>query len=127
MIEAAKFPRPIARILSNSEVRPSRGKERHIAAPRTAVNTGNGTQAALDFRWLAGLLSPEEVADGRTCLIWCSALWWIHAKAIFGAATRIGELKRRNVFRVGAAYAIVAWLLVEVASVVLPNLISIIM
>ncbi len=34
----------------------------------------------------------------------------------------IAELKRRNVFRVGVAYAIVAWLLVEVASVVLPNL-----
>ncbi len=31
----------------------------------------------------------------------------------------IAELKRRNVFRVGVAYAIVAWLLVEVASVVL--------
>jgi hypothetical protein len=34
----------------------------------------------------------------------------------------IAELKRRNVFRVGAAYAIVAWLLIEVASVVLPAL-----
>ena len=33
----------------------------------------------------------------------------------------IDELKRRNVFRVGAAYAIVSWLLVEVASVVLPT------
>jgi TolB-like protein/Tfp pilus assembly protein PilF len=33
----------------------------------------------------------------------------------------IAELRRRNVFRVGAAYAIVAWLLVEVASVVLPT------
>ncbi len=32
------------------------------------------------------------------------------------------ELKRRNVFRVGVAYAIVAWLLIEVASVVLPAL-----
>ncbi len=32
------------------------------------------------------------------------------------------ELKRRNVFRVGVAYAIVAWLLIEVASVVLPSL-----
>jgi TolB-like protein/Tfp pilus assembly protein PilF len=31
------------------------------------------------------------------------------------------ELKRRNVFRVGVAYAIVSWLLVEVASVVLPT------
>jgi TolB-like protein/Tfp pilus assembly protein PilF len=31
------------------------------------------------------------------------------------------ELKRRNVFRVGVAYAIVAWLLVEVASVILPT------
>ena len=33
----------------------------------------------------------------------------------------ITELKRRNVFRVGVAYAIVAWLLVEVASVALPT------
>ena len=33
----------------------------------------------------------------------------------------VAELKRRNVFRVAAAYAIVAWLLVEVASVVLPT------
>ena len=33
----------------------------------------------------------------------------------------IAELKRRNVFRVGAAYGIVAWLLVEVASVVMPT------
>ncbi len=30
------------------------------------------------------------------------------------------ELKRRNVFRVGAAYAVVAWLLVQVADVVFP-------
>jgi hypothetical protein len=33
----------------------------------------------------------------------------------------IAELKRRNVFRVGVAYAIVGWLLVEVASVVMPT------
>ena len=33
----------------------------------------------------------------------------------------IAELNRRSVFRVGAAYGIVAWLLVEVASVVLPT------
>ena len=33
----------------------------------------------------------------------------------------IAELKRRKVFRVGAAYAIVAWLLVEVASIELPT------
>ncbi len=32
----------------------------------------------------------------------------------------IAELKRRNVFRVGVAYVIVAWLLVEVSSVLLP-------
>ena len=34
----------------------------------------------------------------------------------------IAELKRRNVFRVGVVYGIVGWLLVEVASVVLPGL-----
>ncbi len=32
------------------------------------------------------------------------------------------ELRRRNVFRVAVAYAIVGWLLLEVASVVLPAL-----
>ena len=31
-----------------------------------------------------------------------------------------GELKRRNVFRVGVAYAAVGWLLVQVADVVFP-------
>jgi TolB-like protein/Tfp pilus assembly protein PilF len=34
----------------------------------------------------------------------------------------IAELRRRNVFRVGVAYAIVGWLLIEVASVILPAL-----
>jgi TolB-like protein/Flp pilus assembly protein TadD len=33
----------------------------------------------------------------------------------------IGELKRRNVVKVGAAYLIVAWLLIQVASTVLPT------
>jgi TolB-like protein len=32
-----------------------------------------------------------------------------------------GELRRRNVFKVGAAYAIVAWLLIQVAGQVLPT------
>jgi TolB-like protein/Tfp pilus assembly protein PilF len=32
------------------------------------------------------------------------------------------ELKRRNVFRVGAAYAVVAWLLIEVSDTVFPRL-----
>jgi hypothetical protein len=34
----------------------------------------------------------------------------------------VAELKRRNVFRVGVAYAIVAWLLIEVASVIFSGL-----
>ena len=34
----------------------------------------------------------------------------------------LAELKRRNVYRVGAAYAIVAWVLVQVASVFVPAL-----
>ena len=32
-----------------------------------------------------------------------------------------GELRRRNVVKVGAAYAIVAWLLIQVASILLPT------
>jgi len=31
--------------------------------------------------------------------------------------TFIRELKRRNVFKVGVAYAIAAWLLIQVASI----------
>jgi TolB-like protein/class 3 adenylate cyclase/Tfp pilus assembly protein PilF len=31
------------------------------------------------------------------------------------------ELKRRNVFRVGAAYSVVAWLLIQAASIILPT------
>ena len=34
----------------------------------------------------------------------------------------IAELKRRNVFRVGVAYAIAGWLLIEVASAIFPGL-----
>ena len=33
----------------------------------------------------------------------------------------ITELKRRNVFRVGAAYGVMGWLLIEIASVLLPT------
>jgi len=32
-----------------------------------------------------------------------------------------GELKRRNVFKVGAAYVVVAWLLIQVTDIVLPT------
>ena len=34
----------------------------------------------------------------------------------------LAELRKRKVFRVAAAYAVVAWLLVQVAAVVLPAL-----
>ncbi len=34
----------------------------------------------------------------------------------------IAELKRRNVFRVGAAYGIVAWVLIEVSHTAFPTL-----
>lgn len=33
----------------------------------------------------------------------------------------LGEIRRRKLFRVAAAYAIVAWLLIEVASIILPT------
>ena len=37
----------------------------------------------------------------------------------------IQELKKRHVFKVGAAYAIVAWLLVQAADVFVPPLVKI--
>jgi hypothetical protein len=36
--------------------------------------------------------------------------------------TFFAELKRRNVFRVAAAYAVIAWLLVEVSDTIFPRL-----
>jgi len=36
-------------------------------------------------------------------------------------ASLLSELRRRNVFKVGAAYAVVGWIVVEIASVVLPG------
>ncbi len=36
------------------------GVERHIAAPRTAPSTGNGTQAALNSGWVDGFLSGSK-------------------------------------------------------------------
>jgi len=33
----------------------------------------------------------------------------------------LGEIKRRNVFRVAVAYAAISWLLIQVASVVNPG------
>ena len=35
--------------------------------------------------------------------------------------TFVSELKRRNVFRVAAAYAVVAWIIIEAGSVLLPT------
>ncbi|MFP6829844.1 MAG: hypothetical protein VCC36_12535 [Gammaproteobacteria bacterium] len=32
----------------------------------------------------------------------------------------LGEIKRRKIFQVAAVYAVVAWLLIQVADVVLP-------
>lgn len=40
--------------------------------------------------------------------------------ALFGQI-RLGELRRRNIFKVSLAYALVSWLLVQVADVILPT------
>lgn len=40
--------------------------------------------------------------------------------ALFGQI-RLGELRRRNIFKVSLAYAIVSWLLVQIADVILPT------
>ncbi len=99
------------------------------------VHTGSRLQARNPIRAIYG---APGVIRGRAFPmgVLCSMRKRIEAK--FGVTSRISpgrsesagaalmsliaELKRRNVFRVGAAYAIVAWLLVEVASVVLPTL-----
>jgi hypothetical protein len=37
------------------------GAQRHIAAPRTAPNTGNGTQAALNIQWVGWLAEHRRM------------------------------------------------------------------
>ncbi|MBW2494042.1 MAG: winged helix-turn-helix domain-containing protein [Deltaproteobacteria bacterium] len=86
-----------------------------VQKARQAVGDDGGHQAVIHtehgkgFRFVAevtDLSGPEKVrseATGATQLPF------------------IAELKRRNVFRVAVAYGIVAWLLVEIASVVLPT------
>jgi TolB-like protein/DNA-binding winged helix-turn-helix (wHTH) protein/Tfp pilus assembly protein PilF len=86
-----------------------------VQKARQAVGDDGESQAVLQtehgkgFRFVAAVtdLSPPEAARSESAGV---------AQMPF-----IAELKRRNVFRVAAAYAIVAWLLVEVASVVLPT------
>jgi TolB-like protein/DNA-binding winged helix-turn-helix (wHTH) protein len=91
-----------------------------VQKARQAVGDDGEHQAVLHtehgkgFRFVAEVidLSPPETAQPE------------HPGAEpAGAAPKsfIAELKRRNVFRVAVAYGIVAWLLVEVASVVLPT------
>jgi TolB-like protein/predicted Zn-dependent protease len=97
-------------------------------------NTGYGTQAALDFRWVGWPSEPvtRPPTSARTRL-GCSAPWRMRTEAIFGVATRIGtqryqsagaaqmsliaELKRRNVFKVGIAYVVAAWLILQLTDV----------
>jgi TolB-like protein/DNA-binding winged helix-turn-helix (wHTH) protein/Tfp pilus assembly protein PilF len=82
---------------------------------REAVGDDGERQAVLQtehgrgFRFVAEVtdLSPPETAGSESAEV--------------ARMPILAELKRRNVFRVAAAYAIVAWLLVEVASVVLPT------
>jgi len=86
-----------------------------VQKARQAVGDDGGHQAVIHtehgkgFRFVAEVIdfsAPDEARPGPA-----------------GAPQMplIAELKRRNVFRVAAAYGIVAWLLVEIASVVLPT------
>ena len=87
-----------------------------VQKARQAVGDDGEHQAVLQtehgkgFRFVAEVtdLSPPETARSGS--------------ADAAQMPLIAELKRRNVFRVAVAYGIVAWLLVEMASVVLPAL-----
>jgi hypothetical protein len=67
------------------------GVERHIAAHKTALNTGYGTPATLNSGWVGSrsehLRSPPGSVRAR---LGCSTPCWKRAEAIFGVATRIG-------------------------------------
>jgi len=86
-----------------------------VQKARQAVGDDGGHQAVIHTEHGKGFRFVAEVTD-------LSPLEAIGAGATGTTQLRlIDELKRRNVFRVAAAYGIVAWLLVEIASVVLPT------
>ena len=68
---------------------------------------------------LVGSISLREIDGMNVCTIWqnSDSRTWGRGMASFW-----GELKRRNVVRVAVAYAVVAWLLLQVADVVLDNI-----
>ena len=113
------------------------GVEWHIAAHVDGSQRRNPRPGGPELCWSRGYLSSKRrLTTSERARLACFAPWRVRTKAIFGAATRIGsqrsgsagadqmsliaERKRRNLFRVGVAYAIVAWLLLGVASAVRP-------
>jgi hypothetical protein len=55
--------------------------------------------------------NPVPERDGRSLV-----------RETMNARNFFGELKRRNVYKVAVAYAVVAWLLIQIATQVLPFL-----
>jgi TolB-like protein/DNA-binding winged helix-turn-helix (wHTH) protein/Tfp pilus assembly protein PilF len=100
-----------------------------IQRARQAVGDDGEHQAVLQtehgkgFRFVAEVidLSPPETAEPAQEVAPPTPEADRPGSTVPAQPSLIAELKRRNVFRVAAAYGIVAWLLVEVASVVLPT------
>jgi hypothetical protein len=64
-------------------------------------------------------------ADTRSHSAALHAPWIRHRRRILCDAldmSLLGELRQRKVFRVAVAYALVAWVLIQVASVIAPAL-----
>ena len=76
-------------------------------------------------------MSAVELPAGESCRIPASrcVLLFVHKKrvavtspnVVMDPATFLTELKRRKVYRVAVAYAIVAWLLIQAASILFPT------
>ncbi|MBW2542396.1 MAG: tetratricopeptide repeat protein, partial [Deltaproteobacteria bacterium] len=100
-----------------------------IQRARQAVGDDGEHQAVLQtehgkgFRFVAEVidLSPPETAEPAQELALPTPETDRPGPTGAAQSSLIAELKRRNVFRVAVAYGIVGWLLVEIASVVLPT------
>src|SRR6266581_1756192 len=78
-----------------------------------------------DFIAICSVPSFVRSAPIRVSLIFCSGSAWIRRRPSLtrksvNLSNFFGELKRRNVYKVAVAYAVVAWLTIQAASIFLP-------
>src|SRR5205823_5332588 len=111
-----------------------RSMVRTLVPPRSLAPAMSRKTVSLDILSSAGMESPAGVTillrPSHCSVRWRVRAWeqsplpWHPADAFSAASMKLGsffaELKRRNVYKVAVGYAVVGWLLIQVATQVFP-------